>query len=475
MSKFVRPAAEGADPFGTARLRRGVLDAWATGPARFREDANAEEDLVLGGYRDRLVVELAQNAADAAARAGVPGRLRLTLRDGVLVAANTGAPLDAAGVESLTTLRASAKREPRRARPPSAGSASASPPCSPSPTSPPSSAGTAGSAGPSPRPASWPPTTARHSPGLGDELRRRDGHVPLLRLPFAAEGTAPDPYDTAVVLPLRDAAAERSRRAAAATAVDDALLLALPGLDEVVIEIGRAEPRTLRRRTDGAVTVVDDSARRHHPLAHRRRPRPPRPRPARRPARRGAAAPALVGDLGRARGRRRRARAAPHRARRARAHPQRRAPRRPALLIASLPAGHHPPARRARPAHRLPGGARRRRVRRTARRLAAGDRRASSTWCPARSARASWTARLRAGDPASGCPAPRSCPPAARRPQDDDERDCPRRLRPADAEVVEGAGADTVRVLAEVLPTLLPAGPRTPRRAAHAGRRPASR
>ncbi|CAM5732041.1 hypothetical protein SHIRM173S_06437 [Streptomyces hirsutus] len=111
MSMFVRPADEGADPFGTARLRRGVLDAWAASPARFREDANAEEDLVLGGYRDRLVVELAQNAADAAARAGVPGRLRLTLRDGVLVAANTGAPLDAAGVESLSTLRASAKRD----------------------------------------------------------------------------------------------------------------------------------------------------------------------------------------------------------------------------------------------------------------------------------------------------------------------------------------------------------------------------
>ncbi|MFD7947607.1 hypothetical protein, partial [Streptomyces sp. NPDC059744] len=72
-------ATEGADPFGTARLRRGVLDAWGAGPARFREDANAEEDLALGGYRDRLVVELAQNAADAAARAGVPGRLRLTL------------------------------------------------------------------------------------------------------------------------------------------------------------------------------------------------------------------------------------------------------------------------------------------------------------------------------------------------------------------------------------------------------------
>ncbi|MDX6313902.1 MAG: hypothetical protein QOF44_3366, partial [Streptomyces sp.] len=101
----------GADPFGTARLRRGVLDAWGASPARFREDANAEEDLALGGYRDRLVIELAQNAADAAVRAKTPGRLRLTFREGVLAAANTGAPLDAAAVESLSTLRASAKRE----------------------------------------------------------------------------------------------------------------------------------------------------------------------------------------------------------------------------------------------------------------------------------------------------------------------------------------------------------------------------
>jgi hypothetical protein len=46
-----------------AELRRRVLAAWTDSPARFREDANAEEDLVLGGYRDRLLVELAQNAA----------------------------------------------------------------------------------------------------------------------------------------------------------------------------------------------------------------------------------------------------------------------------------------------------------------------------------------------------------------------------------------------------------------------------
>ncbi|MEW1569911.1 molecular chaperone Hsp90, partial [Streptomyces sp. NPDC093509] len=46
--------------------------------------------------------------------------------------------------------------------------------------------------------------------------------------------------------------------------------------------------------------------------------------------------------------------------------------------------------------------------------------------------------------------------PPAVPPQDGD--DLPESLRPREAELVEGAGADTVRVLAEVLPTLLPAG-----------------
>src|SRR6476661_9696866 len=99
------------DPFGTAGIRERVLAAWSASAARFREDANAEEDLVHGGYRDRLLVELAQNAADAATRAGVAGRLRLELAGGVLRAANTGAPLDEGGVQGLATLRASAKRE----------------------------------------------------------------------------------------------------------------------------------------------------------------------------------------------------------------------------------------------------------------------------------------------------------------------------------------------------------------------------
>ncbi|WP_406285441.1 sacsin N-terminal ATP-binding-like domain-containing protein [Streptomyces sp. NBC_00209] len=254
-------ATEG-DPFGTARLRRGVLSAWGAGPARFREDANAEEDLALGGYRDRLVVELAQNAADAAARAGTPGRLRLTLHpaaDGtpaVLAAANTGAPLDATGVESLSTLRASAKREGHEGAVGRFG------------------VGFAAVLAVSDEPAvtgrhggvRWSLAEARElareaavgSPGLGDELRRRDGHVPLLRLPLPAEGTAPDGYDTVVVLPLRDGVAEDLVGRLLA-AVDDALLLTLTGLDEVVVETPEGV-RTLRRSQHGPYTHIEDSA-----------------------------------------------------------------------------------------------------------------------------------------------------------------------------------------------------------------------
>ncbi|GHF46833.1 hypothetical protein GCM10010218_30150 [Streptomyces mashuensis] len=254
------------DPFGTARLRHGVLDAWAASPARFREDANAEEDLALGGYRDRLVVELAQNAADAARRAGVPGRLRLTLHaadekngtPATLAAANTGAPLDAAGVESLATLRASAKREDAEAAVGRFG------------------VGFAAVLAVSDEPAvlsrtggvRWSLAEARNlaaeraagSPGLADEIRRREGHVPLLRLPLPAEGGAPEGYDTVVVLPLRDgAAADLTERLLAA--VDDALLLALPGLAEIVVEtVGAAAPRVLTRRQEGAYIVVEDTA-----------------------------------------------------------------------------------------------------------------------------------------------------------------------------------------------------------------------
>ncbi|MFJ9717863.1 sacsin N-terminal ATP-binding-like domain-containing protein [Streptomyces sp. NPDC101213] len=451
MSKFVRPAAEGADPFGTARLRRGVLDAWATSAARFREDANAEEDLVLGGYRDRLVVELAQNAADAAARAGVPGRLRLTLREGVLVAANTGAPLDAAGVESLSTLRASAKRETHRSAVGRFGVGFAAVLAV---TDEPAVVGRHGG-------IRWSlaearvlaSETARHSPGLGDEIRRREGHVPLLRLPFAAEGTAPEPYDTAVILPLRDTpAADLAERLL--TAVDDALLLALPGLEEVVIEVGDAAPRTLRRDTDGALTVVSDTregttrwriAAAHGPLTPDLlvgRPVEERLRP------HWSVTWAVPVD----------ADGSPARPR---TSPVVHAPTPsdeplgvPALLIASFPLDT---TRR----HAAPGPLTDHLVQRAADAYAA----LLAAWRPVTAGIIDLVPGPLGKGELDGAlrqailerlPRTAFLPPAAEPVEGDDE--LPEALRPRDAEVVEGAGADTVRVLAEVLPTLLPAG-----------------
>jgi len=231
------------DPFATAEVRERVLAGWAAAPVRFREDANAEEDHALGSYRDRLVVELAQNAADAAELAGVPGRLLLALREldgrAVLVAANTGAPLSPDGVLALATLRASAKRGTGTVGRFGVGfSAVLAVTDEPAVIS--RAGGVRFSAADS---RALVAASAGHAPGLADEVARRDGHVPVLRLPFPAQGVPPVGYDTAVLLPLRDAAAEEVV-ARLLTEVGDPLLLALPALAEVVVEVpGRPERR----------------------------------------------------------------------------------------------------------------------------------------------------------------------------------------------------------------------------------------
>src|SRR3954447_9677380 len=209
-----------ADPFDTAGVRRRVLAAWTDSPARFREDANAEEDLVRGGYRDRLLVELAQNAADAAVRAGVPGRLRLELRGNELRAANTGEPLDTAGVQALATLRASAKRDGAATVGRFGVGFAAVLAVSDEPVVVSTSGGVAFS-------AVRTRTEVAAIPSLADELARRDGAVPVLRLPWPAEGAPPEGFATEVVLPLRPGA--RGAVAAALGALEAELLLALPG------------------------------------------------------------------------------------------------------------------------------------------------------------------------------------------------------------------------------------------------------
>ncbi|WP_151774349.1 sacsin N-terminal ATP-binding-like domain-containing protein [Streptomyces abyssomicinicus] len=442
------------DPFATARLRRAVLDTWTAAPARFREDANAEEDLVLGGYRDRLVVELAQNAADAAARAGVPGRLRLTLRDGVLVAANTGAPLDAAGVESLSTLRASAKRDTGTAVGRFGVGFAAVLAVTDEPAVVSRHGGVRWSLAES-RDLAAAEAGERDAEGLTEEIRRRDGHVPVLRLPFPAEGTAPDPYDTAVILPLRDTAAE-ALAARLLDAVDDALLLALPGLAEVVVETADAPERVLRRRDEGDCVVVEDSfsgptrwrtAAGEGPLDARLladRPVEERLRP------HWSVTWAVPVDEAGAPGR-------------PRTGPVLHAPTPsdepigvPALLIAAFPLDT---TRR----HVAPGPLTDFLVERAAGLYAE----LLASWRPVGEGlidlvpgplgKGELDGALRAAV-LERLPRTAFLPPALPPAGDGSDSDLPEALRPRDAEIVEGAGAGTVRVLAEVLPTLLPAG-----------------
>lgn len=214
-----------ADPFGTAALRAAVLDAWRASPTRFREDANVEEDYALGAYRDRLVVELAQNASDAARVGGVGGRLLLRLDDEGLTAANVGAPLDRAGVESLAAMRASSKSADAVGR---FGVGFA--------------AVLAVSDAPEVRSRNG---GVRFDRSATSELLREDTTLsslveqrkpPALRVPFASNAAPPDGYDTAVVLPWRDDSA-RQLAVEAVSAIDEVLLLSLPDLDEVIVEI----------------------------------------------------------------------------------------------------------------------------------------------------------------------------------------------------------------------------------------------
>ncbi|WP_086820564.1 sacsin N-terminal ATP-binding-like domain-containing protein [Allokutzneria sp. NRRL B-24872] len=235
------------DPFGTAALRQAVLDAWRASPTRFREDANAEEDLRYGGYRDRLLVELAQNAADAA---GSGGRLRLSIVDGELRAANTGEALTAQGVAALASLRASPKKDANRVGRFGVGFSAVL-----AVTDEPRVVSTTGGIAFS---ADHTRSVSADLPTVAEALAERGGAVPVLRLVWpigADEPGVPEGFTTEVRLPLRaDIDPDEVIKGFAAEAED--LLLALPGLAEVEID-----GRSWRREDlpDGNLRVHGDS------------------------------------------------------------------------------------------------------------------------------------------------------------------------------------------------------------------------
>ncbi len=225
-------------------LRAAVIDSWASSPTRFREDANAEEDLRLGGYADAWFVELAQNAADAAEG---PGTLRISLVGGELRVANTGRPLDAAGVAALASLRASAKRDELGSVGRfGVGFAAVLAICSA-----PRVISTGGGVAFS---AQRTAEAVAELPVAAAELARR-GEPPVLRLVWPADEEPPPGYATEVRLPLRAGVDPQALLTHARDAAPD-LLLALPALVEIEVD-GRVV-----RRTDGPagrVTIGDRS------------------------------------------------------------------------------------------------------------------------------------------------------------------------------------------------------------------------
>ncbi|WP_410595199.1 sacsin N-terminal ATP-binding-like domain-containing protein [Amycolatopsis sp. lyj-23] len=234
---------EPSDPFGTARLRDATLRSWRDSPTRLTEDTNVERDLRVGAYRDRLFVELAQNAADAAMAAGKPGRVRVSLVDAELRFANTGAPLDARGVASLASLRASGKSG--------------------------DTVGRFGVGFAAVRTVSDEPVVVSASGGVAFSAERTrlaagvDGDVPVLRLPWPVSADVPPGFDTEVRLPLRDGVDGRALLDELARDVAD-LLLALPWLEEFDVD-----GRVWTRETDGDVVGIRGPGTETRWLTHR--------------------------------------------------------------------------------------------------------------------------------------------------------------------------------------------------------------
>lgn len=91
------------------------LAVYREDPSRVEQDANNELRIAEGGYRDRQLYELLQNAVDAAAREN-GSRIEVHLSNSALYIANDGAPFDAGGVRAIMASDLSAKEDDRIGR-----------------------------------------------------------------------------------------------------------------------------------------------------------------------------------------------------------------------------------------------------------------------------------------------------------------------------------------------------------------------
>ncbi|GAA1583930.1 sacsin N-terminal ATP-binding-like domain-containing protein [Actinoplanes couchii] len=90
--------------------RARMLAAYVADPALVREHAAQEDSFRTGGYSQRQVLELVQNAADALRRSHHRGRVEVAIVGDMLYCANEGAPFTREGLEAVTHAYLSDKR-----------------------------------------------------------------------------------------------------------------------------------------------------------------------------------------------------------------------------------------------------------------------------------------------------------------------------------------------------------------------------
>src|SRR5690606_4069360 len=93
--------------------QRITIANYTNDPALLEEHVGMEDNFQAGGYGERQVEELLQNALDQLVE---PGRVELRLSDGALYCANQGRPFGAAGIKAVTGAFLSSKRDEKIGR-----------------------------------------------------------------------------------------------------------------------------------------------------------------------------------------------------------------------------------------------------------------------------------------------------------------------------------------------------------------------
>ncbi|MGM7420852.1 sacsin N-terminal ATP-binding-like domain-containing protein [Cellulosimicrobium sp. CpK407] len=93
--------------------QRITITNYTNDPALLEEHVGMEDNFQAGGYGERQVEELLQNALDQLVE---PGRVELRLSDGALYCANEGNPFGAAGIRAVTGAFLSSKRDEKIGR-----------------------------------------------------------------------------------------------------------------------------------------------------------------------------------------------------------------------------------------------------------------------------------------------------------------------------------------------------------------------